>query len=160
MPGAIRDELDQLMMGCATGAELIQHVADGLNNGQVRWLVPATDVVCFTGGAACEDRKYGFAMILYIQPVPDLLAVAVNGQRLAAQSVQDHQRHEFLRKLVGAIVVGTIRYGDRQTIRVSVGADQVITGGLGGRVGRPWGIGGELRERRIVGTERSVHLVR
>ena len=47
-------------------------------------------------------------MILYIQPVTNLGALAVYGERFALQRIEDHQRNEFFREVVGAVVVGAV----------------------------------------------------
>src|SRR5690242_230684 len=39
-----------------------------------------------------HDRR---AMILDIDPIPDMFAVAINRQRLAIQRVEDHQRYQL-----------------------------------------------------------------
>ena len=50
----------------------------------------------------------GFGMILYIQPVTDILAVAVDRKLFAVQGIVDDQRDQLLRELVRSVVVGAV----------------------------------------------------
>ncbi len=70
--------------------------------------VAAADVVDLAYPSGFEHPADGAAMVFHIQPVADLLAVTVYRQRLARESINDHQRDELLRKMVGAIVVGAV----------------------------------------------------
>jgi hypothetical protein len=78
-----------------------------------------------------------------IEPVADVLAVAVNRKLPAVESVGDNQGNELFGKMVGSIVVGAIGDQGGQGIGVMVSADQVIRGGLAGRIGRA-GVEGRL----------------
>ena len=73
-------------------------------------------------------------MIFDKQPVADLHTVAVNRQRFAVKRVQNHQRNEFFREMVGAVVVGTVGYDGRQTVCTQPCADEVVAGRFRGRV--------------------------
>src|SRR5512143_874804 len=83
MAWSIRDELDQLTARRADRLQLIQHVADRFDNGQVRWLVSAADIVGLARLASGEDGMYRLAVILNKEPVADLLTISVNRQRLS-----------------------------------------------------------------------------
>ncbi|MNU01647.1 hypothetical protein D3C72_2451120 [compost metagenome] len=48
-------------------------------------------------------------MVLYVEPVADLLAVAIDGQRLSGQRVVDDQWNQFLGEMVWSVVVRAIR---------------------------------------------------
>ena len=94
-------------------------------------VVLAADVVDLTRRALVEDELDPGAVILGVQPLPHLLAVAVDGQRLALERVRDEERDELLRVLVRAICVGAA--GDR-------GADAVGAARRRAPAGRrrPW----------------------
>jgi hypothetical protein len=62
-------------------------------------------------------------MVLDVEPVADLLAVTVDGQRLAGEGIVDAQRDELFREVVGAVVVGAVGGERRQAVGVVVGAD-------------------------------------
>ena len=74
-------------------------------------------------------------MVLHVHPVPHLLAIAVDRDRPALQSVDDGERDQLFGKLVGTVVVRAVRYRDRKTIGAVIRPDEVIAGGLARRVG-------------------------
>ena len=77
-------------------------------------------------------------MIFDVQPIANVPAVAIDGQLLALDGVEEHQGDELLRELVGAVVVGAIRDQGWQAIGFVIGSHKVICGRFGGRI---WGIG-------------------
>src|SRR5713101_436364 len=98
-------------------------------------------------------------MIFNIQPVPHVLSVAIDGERLSLARIQNHQRDQLLRKLVRPIVVGAIRGEDRQLVSVIVRAYQVIGSRLGCGVRTVWRVGSYFTESWIAWAERSVYFV-
>ncbi|MNF11366.1 hypothetical protein D3C80_2125760 [compost metagenome] len=54
---------------------------------QILLLVVATDIVGFTDTAGCYHGVQRTGMILHIEPVADLVAFTINGQRFAIQSI-------------------------------------------------------------------------
>ena len=74
-------------------------------------------------------------MVFDVEPVADLLAVAVNGERFPLEGVEDHQRDQFFGKVIRAVIVGAVGRDRGQMISVLKGADDVVAGGLGGGVG-------------------------
>ena len=93
------------------------------------------------------------------EPVADLLAVAVDGKRLALERVGDHERDELFGELEGAVVVGAVGDDGGQAVGVDPGADEMVAGGLGGGVGAVGREGRLLVEGRVVGGEGAVDLV-
>ena len=73
-------------------------------------------------------------MIRDIQPVADLLAIAVHRQRFARECIDDHQRNEFFRKMVRPVVVRAVRRDDGQTIGVVPSTHKMVTRRLTRRV--------------------------
>ena len=98
-------------------------------------------------------------MIRYVQPVADIGAVPVNRQRLAFQRMDDHQRNEFFRVLIGAVIVGAVRDQRRHAIGRDKGADQVIARRLARRVRRVRAIGRGFREGGVGRAERAIDFV-
>jgi hypothetical protein len=94
-----------------------------------------------------------------MQPIADLTSIAVHGQGLAHQDIDDNEGDQFLGKLVGAVVVRAVRDRGREAVGLVIGAHQVIRPGLAGGVRRIRRVRGRLVERGIVGLERTVHLV-
>ena len=59
-------------------------------------------------------------MVLDVEPVTDLLAIAIDRQRLASQCIVDDQRNEFFWKVIGAIVIGAVGCEHRQAVGMVV----------------------------------------
>jgi len=78
--------------------------------------VAAGDVIGLTGLAMLDEEINRVAMILDINPIADLPAVAVEGERLVVQRVGDEEGDEFLDVLVGAEVVGAAGHDDRYVV--------------------------------------------
>ena len=70
----------------------------------------------------CEHRPKRARMIVDVQPIPDLPAVAIDGQRRTSQRAQDHVRDQLLRKLIRAVVVRAIRHQHGQLVGSAPGA--------------------------------------
>ena len=99
-------------------------------------------------------------MIPDIEPVANIAAIAIDGQRLAAECIVNDQRNELLRKLVGAVVVGAVGGERRQPIGVMVGPHQMIGGRLGSRIRAVGRIGRGFGKRGVGRSERTVDFVR
>ena len=89
-------------------------------------------------------------MVFYVQPVSDLLPVAIDRQRLACLRVHDHQRDQFFGEVQGAVVVAAIGRHNRQAVGVVVGPYQVVAGGFAGAVGAVGLVGVGFCECRCV----------
>ena len=98
-------------------------------------------------------------MVGDVEPVTHLHAIAIDRQRLAGQGVDDHQRDEFFRKVVGTVVVAAVGGEHRQAVGVVVGAHQMVAGGLAGAVGAVGFVGVLLGKGRRVRAEGAVDLV-
>ena len=59
-------------------------------------------------------------MIFYIEPVADVLTVAVYRQFFAMKGIVDDERNQLLRKLVGAVVVAAVGDIGREMIGIHV----------------------------------------
>ena len=95
-----------------------------------------------------------------MDPVADVLAVAVELGADAAEDVRDLARDELLHVLVGAVVVGAVGDGGSQPVGAGPGADQHVGGRLGARVRAARVIRRLLGElRRVVEREVAVDLV-
>lgn len=98
-------------------------------------------------------------MVFDEQPVADLLAVAVNRQRLAGQGILDAEWYQFFREMVWAVIVRAIGGQNRQTVGVVVSADQMVAGGLAGRIRAVRLVLVGFGERRIGFFQRAVNFV-
>jgi hypothetical protein len=77
-------------------------------------------------------------VVLGIQPIPYLAAVAVDRQRVSPKSARDRQGDQLLRELLGAVVVGAVRGEGGQPVGVMIGPNRVAAYG-------DWGDTGSLR---------------
>ena len=135
---------------------LVQLVHDQLHDVDVRHLVVAAHVVDFADAALAEDQVDGLAVVLHIEPVADVLALAVDRQRLVVQAVGDHQRDQLLREVVGPVVVGAAADCHRQAVGTVVGLHQQVRAGLGGAVRRAGVDGRFLRKEQVGAVQRQV----
>ena len=78
-------------------------------------------------------------MVFDIEPVAHVRALAVDGQRLALERIDDHQRDQLLGKMIGAVIVRAIADDGRQPVGVMPRVDQMIRRGLRGGIGRASG---------------------
>ena len=160
MAGAIGHVRDLRFAFSSVGERpaLVDERADRLHDMDVLALGVAADVVDLADAADLEHAADRGAMILDVQPVAHVASVAVDRQRLAGERLLDHQRNEFLGKLVRPIVVRAVRRQRRQSVRVMERAHEMIGRGLRRRVR------GVRLVRRFLGeapdrAERAVHLV-
>ena len=159
MAGAVLHEADLFTVIGRTWLKFIQPLADQVDDVEVAPLVAAADVVDLARNAPFDHRLDATAVILHVQPVAHVLPVAVDGYRLAFQRIEDHQRYQFLGKLVGTVIVGAVGGQHRQPPGVMPGAHQVIGSRLGRRIGTVGCVGVRFRERRIIRRQAAVDLV-
>ncbi len=150
MAGAVGDVLDEVLAGAGV-------LDDAPHDLDVRALVGAADVVGLARRAVLEDVADGAREVLDVEPVAHVHAVAVDRQAVAVQRVEDHQRDELLRVLVGPVVVRSAADQRLDAERVVVGGDEQVGAGLRRAVRRG------RRERRLLGEralgDRAVDLV-
>ena len=158
MAGAVGDEADQAVVRGAGRVHPVQMRADGADDLQVGALVVAADVVALADPALLQHQPQGAGMVLDIEPVADVVAGAVDRQRLARQTLEDHQRDQLLREMVGAVIVGAVGQHHRQPVGLVPGADQMVARRLAGRIGRVGAVGGGFGEEAVV-AQRAEHLV-
>ncbi len=80
-------EGDQLAPGPRRGPQLVEHVADGLDHLEVGALVAAADVVLLAEPARGQDGPQRAGVVLDVEPVADVVAAAVDRQRLPASAL-------------------------------------------------------------------------
>lgn len=97
MAGPIFDEGGEFVVGHdgVVRPQLVEKFTDGIDNLQIGFFATPTDIVSFSDAAAGEDGADGAAVILYVEPVANILAVAIDWERFAGASVQDHERNQF-----------------------------------------------------------------
>jgi hypothetical protein len=91
--------------------------------------------------ATLEGIHHAACVVINMHPLAALLAIAINGQRLARQRIGYHARNKFFRVLARAIIIATAGDDAVQPIGGVPGTHQHIGGGFAcgiGRVGRKW----------------------
>ena len=96
-----------------------------------------------------EDKVDGPRVVLNIQPVAHVLALAVHRKGLAVADVVDEQRDQFLRKLVGTVVVRAVRNYGRHPVGVVEGTHEMVGGSLRRTVGAVGAVSRGLAEELV-----------
>ena len=117
------------------GFRLFERLEDGLDDVDVAALVVAADVVDFADAAFANDEVDGGAVVFDVEPVADVFARAVNRELFVREGVDDHERDEFFREMVGAVVVRAARNRRRQLVGAVISHDKEVGRGLRGAVG-------------------------
>ena len=141
---------DHLLAVAEQGQQLVdQHPVGGL--------VAGPDVVHLARRPLGQDQVHRRAVVVHVQPVALVAAVAVERDGPAVEQVGGEQRDRLLGVLVGPEVVGAASDGDRRAVGGEVGQGDQVGSGLGRRVGRARleriGLGGRTD------LDRAVHLV-
>ena len=79
--------------------EPIDGADDDFNQVDVLPFVESADIVGFGDAAFVEDQVDGAGVVFDVEPVADVLAFAVNGQRSAVADVVDEQRDQAFREI-------------------------------------------------------------
>ena len=160
MPGPVGDKGDKIGIGaCIARAQSVQNTAQRFNQFKVRVFVFTTDVIATPQHALFQNQQKRVGVVLDIQPIANIAPIAINGQGFFRQRVQNHHRDQFFRKMIGAVVVRTIRQHHRQAIGFMPRADQMIRTCLGRGIGAARVIGRFLG-KHARGAKRTEHLIR
>lgn len=88
-----------------TWTQLIEDITDRVYHLNILFLTPPSNVVGLTYVAVFQDPKQRPYMIVYVQPVAHIFAVAINRNRVLIKGIEDHDRNEFFGVLVRAVVI-------------------------------------------------------
>lgn len=146
---AVGDVLDEVF-GLA---ELLE---DGLDDVDVGALIVTANVVDLANAALLQDQVDGMAVILDVEPVANILAVAVDRQLLIGQRVDDHQRDELLREVIRTVVVRAARDRRRDLVGAVIRHDQEVRTGFRSRIRARRLEVRLLREEQVRTVERQV----
>ena len=119
---------------------LTQYLKDFPGQVYIGPLVVSTYVVDPVRLALMHDEVYGTAVVKYMNPIANVKAIAIDGDRSVTKSIQNDRRNEFLRVLLRAIVITAPRDDYGQPVGVVIGSNQKVGRGLAGRIG---GVGAE-----------------
>ena len=155
--GDVGDELLALAFGVAQ--QPIDGADDDFNQVDVLPFVESADIVGFGDAAFVEDQVDGAGVVFDVEPVADILALAIDRQRPAVADVVDEQRDQLFGKLIGPVVVRAVGYDRRQTVGVVVGPHEMVGRGFGRRIGGVGIVAGFLCEERAVELQRTIYFV-
>lgn len=140
---------------------LSHHLQDHAKHGDVVFLAVRADQVGLADPAFGQDRPHAAGMVLGVDPVAYVLALAVQLRPLALEDVRDLAGDELLHMLVRAVVVRAVGNCGPQAVRAGPRAHQHVGRGLRARVRAGRMVRGGLREPgRIIQSEVAIHLVR
>ena len=140
---------------------LSHHLQDHAKHGDVVPLAVRADQVGLADPALGQDRPHAAGMVLGVDPVAYVLALAVQLRPLALEDVRDLAGDELLHMLVRAVVVRAVGNRGPQAVRAGPRAHQHVGRGLRTRVWAGRMVRGGLREPgRIIQSEVAIHLVR
>ena len=92
----------------------------------------SADVVSLTQTSLLLHHIDALRVVVDIQPVTHILAVAVHRKLLALQRIVDDQRDQLLRELVRSVIVGAVCDVRRELVSINVCLYQHIRGCLAG----------------------------
>jgi hypothetical protein len=138
---------------------LLQELEEGLRHPDVLLVVVGTDVVHLPRLADPGDELQGAAVVLHVQPVTHLAAVAVQGERLVPHGAGDEQGHHLLHVLAGTDVVGRAGDDHGQSVGLEEGDALSVAAGLASGVGAA-GVEGIALAGVDPGLHLPVHLIR
>src|SRR5215475_1777890 len=72
---------------------------------QVHHLAVAAEIINGSSFAFEKRSDNGGAMIVYMNPIAHIHAVAINRERLVAECLNDHQRNQFFGKLIRTVII-------------------------------------------------------
>ena len=137
MSGTVGNEGDKIHILTLLASEQTVNGADNnFDDIDILPLVESADVIRLCHFALVEDQVNSARMILYIEPVAYVFALAIYGQRFAVTDIVDEQRDQFLGELVGTVVVRAVRNDSRHAVGVVERAHKVVAACLGSTVGR------------------------
>jgi len=140
---------------------LSHHLQNHAKHGDVVPLAVRADQVGLADPALGQDRPHAAGMVLGVDPVAYVLALAVQLRPLALEDVRDLAGDELLHMLVRAVVVRAVGNCGPQAVRTGPRAHQHVGRGLRARVRAGRMVRGGLREPgRIIQSEVAIHLVR
>lgn len=140
-------------------SQLIQQITQLMYDLDIWHLVPATHVVHFTRLTLGQHGANRTTVVRHIQPVPNLLAIAINRQGFTRQRIGDDQRNQLLREVIRPVIVRAIARRHRQPIGVMPSTHQMIAGRLARRIRAVWLVRISLGKGRVHRLQRTIHFI-
>src|SRR5438067_13923517 len=109
MSGPIGDERNQFAPASWGRNEFVKNIADGLDDREIGLLAASSDIIFFSDFAArqyCHERAH---VVVDVEPIPAMLAVTIYRQGLTLDRVENHERDQFFREMIGTIIIRAVR---------------------------------------------------
>src|SRR5690242_2543742 len=128
MTRPVCNECDKLSVRpmCRARQHFVEQPADPGYDIEVGPLGVAANIVALAYPALVEDREQGARVVLDIKPIADIVALAVDRDRLAMQPPQDGERDQLFGEMVGSVIIRAVADDGRQPEGFVPGADQMI----------------------------------
>ncbi len=137
MTETISDIGDEIKVCAFRPSELtVNRLDDGLYDVNVFPLVESADVVCFGDCALVKNQLDCPCVILHIEPVADILALAIDRKWFAMADIVDKERNKLLGKLIRAVVIRAVRHDAWHPICIVICTNKVVAACLGSRIRR------------------------
>ena len=114
------------------GLWFLELAEDVARDAQVGGFAFASEVIDPPGRSLFKSGDEPKGAIIDVNPVPNLAARSVDGQRLIPQSVEDERGDEFFPMLSGTVVVGATGDDDILSVGRSGRPDEEVGAGLAG----------------------------
>ena len=126
--GDVGDEVHVFAFGAAE--QLIYSLDDDLDDVDVLPFVETADIVSFGDFAVMENHVNSAGMVFHEEPVANILALAINRQRLLVADVVDKERNQLFGELVRTVVVAAVRDNRRHAVGVVERAHEMVGASL------------------------------
>ena len=113
---------------------LMKLLANELYNVDIAHFVVTADVVDFPSSPLPDDEVDSLAMVFYVEPIAHVQTIAIDGQGLIVEGVDDHEGNELFREMVRPIVVGAAGNSNGQAVRPVIGQNEEVCAGFGAAV--------------------------
>src|SRR5699024_2799104 len=105
-------------------AHKIEH---GLNDLEISPLLARADIVRLPSGAIAQHNVYSVAMIVDMNPMPHLKAIAIDRERSPLHHIGDHEGNKLLRILIWPVRIRSSGDNGIETVGFDVGRDQHLS---------------------------------
>src|SRR3546814_2986612 len=102
----LKGDLFSIGFSVGAGIHAVERGTDGTNHLNVRLLRISADIVGFPWSAPCKHGMQRPGMILDIEPITYVAAVAIDRQWFASQGTDDDQRNKLFGEMIRSVIVG------------------------------------------------------
>lgn len=106
------------------------------DNLEIASLVMSADIVDFSVFSLSDNQIDGFAVIGNMKPITNVLAITIDRKLFVIPGFLNHERNQFLRELIGAIIVGATGDSNGKAVSSVICQNKKIGSGFGRRIRR------------------------